>query len=330
LGSQRIRPLFLTGATLFIDSSGRTLRQVTYTDLEQTYSPINASVESSHLLNDVVAIEMIKGTSTDFSDLVFVINGDGTVAVLNTLRNLGIHGWTKWTTDGNFKDVAVVDKAVYFLIERGGNLFIELMQEGTYSDHNTVIEGTPPTVDNIVFGLDNIVFGGDNIVFQDPTTGVAVTSITTDINDLLAYSQYWRMVADSSVMPIALPTSDGVDLNHFDVGRDAYQVEVGLDYDMVVKTLPLNVATKSEGVMIDLEKRVNRVILRLYESLGVQVEDVIMNDRKFIITLDEASEPFTGIKEARLLGYGRLVELTISQSDPLPFTLLSIDTEVEV
>ena len=329
-GCQRIRPQFLNGATLFIDSSGRTLRQATYNDNEQTYTPINASMLSSHLLNDVVSLEMIKGTATDFSDLVFVINGDGTAAVLNTLRNEGIHGWTQWTTDGLFKDIAVVDKTVYFLISRGGNLFIETMQEGTYSDHNTVLEGTPPTVDNVVFGLTNVVTNGDNVVFQNPTTGVVVTSITTDINDLLAYSQLWRMVADNSVMPSSLPISDGVDLNHFDVGRDAYHIEVGLDYDVVVRTLPLNVGSQANGMTIDLRKRVNRVILRLYESLGVTVQDTIMNDRKFIVALDQAPVPFTGIKEVYLLGYGRLVEVEIAQFDPLPMTLLSIDSELEI
>lgn len=328
-GSQRIRPLFLNAATLFIDSSGKTLRQATFNDSEQTYNPANISMLSDHLLNDVVSLEAIKGTTADFSDLVFVVNGDGTVAVLNTLRNEGIQGWTQWTTDGLFKDVAVVDKTVYFLVSRGGNLFIETLQEGTYSDHNTVVEGTSPTINNVVFGLTNVTFNGSNVVFQDPTTGIAVTSITTDINELLAYSQYWRVIADSSIMASALPISDGTDLNHFDIGRDAYHVEVGLDYTVTVETLPLNVATKGEGYMINLEKRVNRVILRLHESLGVIVQDTIMNDRKFIVTLDKAPVPFTGIKEVRLLGYGRLVEVTISQDDPLPFTLLSIDSEVE-
>ena len=329
-GAKRIRPLFLNGATLFVDSTARTLRQAVFNDTEQSFNPINISMLSDHLLNDVVSLEAIKGTTADFSDLVFLVNGDGTVAVLNTLRNEGIQGWTQWTTDGLFKDVAVVDKSVYFLIERGGNLFIEVLQEGTYSDHNTKVEGTPPTVDNVVFGLDNVTLGGDNVVFQDPTTGVTITSVTTDINDLLAYSQYWRVVADGSVMASALPTNDGVDLNHFDIGRNAYTAEVGLDYPVTIETLPLNIATKSEGYMINLEKRVNRVILRLYESLGVKVQDTIMNDRRFIVTLDKAPVPFTGIKEVRLLGYGRLVEVTISQDDPLPLTLLSIDTEVEV
>lgn len=329
-GAKRIRPLFFNGATLYIDSSGRTLRQTTYNDSEKAYTPTNASLLSSHLLNSVVSIAMIKGTSTDFSDLIFVVNGDGTVAVLNTMRNEGIHGWTKWTTDGLVVDMAVVDKEIYFLINRGGNIFIEQLVEGTYSDHNTVVEGTPPVTDNVIFGLDNVTFNGDNVVFQDPTTGTSISSMTTDIKEALAYSQYWRVVLDSSVQAIALPISDGTDLNHFDFSRPAYHAEVGLDYDVVVKTLALNSSSKEDGSIVDLRKRVTRVILRLHESLGVLVQDNIMNDRKFIVSLDKAPVPFTGIKEIYLLGYGRLVDIEISQLDPLPFTLLSIDAEVEV
>ena len=328
-GCKRIRPLFLNGATLYIDSSGRTLRQTTYNDGEKTYTPTNASLLSSHLLTDVVSTAMIKGTSVDFSDLVFVVNADGTVAVLNTLRNEGIHGWTQWSTDGAFIDVAVVDKDVYFLVNRRGSLFIEKLTEGTYSDHNTIVEGTPPVTDNIVFGLDNITFNGDNIVFKDPTTGSPITSITTNINDSISNTQYWRVIADNSIMPIALPISDGVNLNHFDIGREAYSAEVGLDYEVVIRTLPLNASTKENGSIVNLRKRVNRVILRLHESLGVKVQDSIMNDRKFIVSLDKAPIPFTGIKELYLLGYGRLVTIEVSQDDPLPLILLSIDAEVE-
>ena len=63
-----------------------------------------------------------------------------------------------------------------------------------------------------------------------------------------------------------------------------------------LKTLPLNIATKA-GEIVNLKKKVNRVILRLHESLGVLVEDNIINDRKFIVSLDQAPIPFTGIKE---------------------------------
>ena len=43
----------------------------------------------------------------DVGDYVYVVNADGSCAVLNTMRNEEISGWTHWLTDGLFKDVVV-------------------------------------------------------------------------------------------------------------------------------------------------------------------------------------------------------------------------------
>ena len=45
--------------------------------------------------------------------------------------------------------------------------------------------------------------------------------------------------------------------------------------------------------------------------------------------LDQQPEPFTGIKEIRHLGYGRLENIRIVSDTPTPFKLLSIENEVQ-
>ncbi len=55
-----------------------------------------------------------------------------------------------------------------------------------------------------------------------------------------------------------------------------------------------------------------------------------LSDQRFIVVLDEAPTPFTGVKEIYLFGYtDRLVEVSVTQDNPLPFVLLSIDSEIE-
>ena len=296
---------------------------------EDSYVSLNASLISSHLLNDIRSIATIRGTATDISDFVYVVNGDGTVAVMNSMRHEDIMGWTKWTTQGTFEDVAVVDKETYFLVEREGEIFIEMITEGTYTDHNVAIMGTAPTTYNVVYGPDNVVFNGDNVTWTDFSTGVAVTQITTNYKEVLL-DMTFRVIADGSIMPDATFVDDGTDLNHVEISRDAYALEVGLDYDVVVKTLPLNVDTSENGPIVNLRKRVNRVILNLHESLGVYVMHNYLSDRQFTVVLDEAPEPFTGVHEIYLFGYtDRLVEVTVTQQNPLPFVLLGIDSEIE-
>ena len=328
-GAIKERPISIDGATLYIDRSGRNLRQFTWSFNEDSYVSINASLISSHIVKTIRSIATIKGTSDDLSDFVYVVNTDGTVAVMNSMRHEDIRGFTQWTTQGTFEDVAVVDKETYFLVKRNSEVFIERAAEGTYTDHNVKIEGVLPETFNIAYGVDNIVFGGDNIVFTNSALGTPVTSVTTNYKDVLL-SKTFKVIADNSIQDDATFIIDGTDLNDVDITRDAYSLEVGLNYDVVVKTLPLNVDSSENGPIVNLRKRVNRVILNLYESLGVYVMQNYLSDRRFTVVLDDAPVPFTGIHEIYLFGYtDRLVEVTVTQENPLPFVLLGIDSEIE-
>ena len=161
-GSKRLRPIFIDGATLYVDSLERTIRQFIYNYNEDAYTSANITLLASHLMTEIVSMSSIKGTTLDVSDYVYVVNGDGTIAVLNTLRSEGLLGWTHWDTQGSFKDVVVIGKEVYFLVERENNYFIEKLDEDTYTDHSVLITGTAPTTSNIIDAETNIVDGGDN------------------------------------------------------------------------------------------------------------------------------------------------------------------------
>lgn len=328
-GASRERPVSVDGATLFVDRSARTVRQFIWSFNEDSYISTNITLISSHIVNDIQALATIRGSETDVSDFVYVVNGDGTVAVMNTMRLEQIQGWTRWTTEGSFKDVTVVGKTVYFLVNRYGNNYIEYLREGTYTDHNIAILGERPVQENVTHIGVNVVSGLNNIVHTDNTVGTAITEIDTDYVDELT-PRTFKVVTDHSIQPDALLTILGTDDNKMVLPREAYSAEVGMAYNVSVKTLPLNVGTKADGQIVNLEKRVNRVILNLYESLGVFVESEFLGDKVFPVVLNEAAEPYTGIKEMYLFGYvNRLVEVEVSQTDALPFTLLSIDSEIE-
>lgn len=328
-GSLRHRPVSVDGATLFADTSARTVRQFVWSFNEDSYISTNITLKSSHIVNDVQGLATIRGTANDISDFVYVVNGDGTVAVMNTMRLEDIQGWTHWTTDGSFLDVAVVGKEVYFLVKRDGENFIEFLREGTYTDHNVAVFGTLPDTNNVINGTNNVVNGVNNVIYTDPSTGVIITEVETNFIDLLTTREF-KVVADGSILPDDTVTVDGVNLNRMVLPRDAYSAEVGIAYNVNVKTLPLNVGTQESGQIVNLRKRVNRVILHLYESLGVNVFSQFLGDKTFPVVLNSQAEPYSGLKEIYLFGYvDRLVEVEVSQTDALPFTLLSIDSEIE-
>ena len=326
-GSSIVRPILIDGATLFVDSSKRTIRQFLYDFNEDGYVSANATLLSSHLITDVRSMAAIKGTTADISDFVYVVNKDGTAAVLNTMRSQEIQGWTPWATEGSFKDVAVVNKKVYFLVERKGVNFIESLEEDTYTDHNVIVRGTEPETFNVIFDEDNVVFNSDNVVYDDIlAAGTPLTEIQTNFESIFL-NQNFKVIADFSVMPNAKP--EGVaDNNKFTISRNAYRIEVGLNFTTNVTTLPLATTTQL-GNTLHRRKRVVKVNINVLNSLGIYARNRFSGDRLFPVTLDKAPVLFTGFKEMYLLGYDRLAEIEITQKEPLPFTLRSLGYEIE-
>jgi len=331
-GAKRIRPAIIDGATYYVDESGSTVRQHLYADEEGAYISQNIALMSSHLIKNVKEIMTVKARATDVSDLLVVVNDDGTVAVMNSMRHEGVLGWSHWDTQGKFIDVTVSGNDIYFVVERIGTdlmpyYFIEKIEEGTYTDHNTTLDGIEPITFNVTFGGDNLVFNGSNVVFTDISTGVYVTELQTNTVDAMIGHDY-RLVLETAIQSDTNLTSTATNANKAVLPRSAYKIDVGLDYPVGIKTLPLNVDLQG-GANINLRKRVVRVILNIYESLGIYIQDTFMSDRKLVLTLDKSPDPFTGIKEIYLLGYGRIVDVEITQKDPLPFTLRNIDIELE-
>lgn len=325
-GSKGLRPLFIDGATLFVDSSGRNIREFVYSFDEDAHVSNSITLLASHLLKDIKSFASIKGTNLDISDYVYAVNSDGSLAVMNTLRNEGILGWTHWTTQGEFTDVAVVDKEVYFLVKREGEYFIEKVVENTYTDHHVLIDGEKPTVDNVVAVDDNAIHGLDNVVYTDPNTGTSVTSVTTNF-DSIFNNTYFKTITDFSMQDDSKPILDSPGNNHFDLPRPAYRAEVGLDYKTTITTLPLAPPLNS-GSTLHRRKRVVKAQINVYKSLGVYVRDIHAPDRRFTVALDNPAESTTGFKEVYLLGYNRLTQLEITQDNPLPMLVRGIGYEL--
>lgn len=325
-GSKRIRPTMVDGAVLFTDRIGRTVRSAVYAFEEDAFVAPSISVPSEHLIRDVVSIDSVKGTNIDVSDFVYIINADGTMAVLNTLRQHGTEGWTQWTTDsgnidGGFIDVVAVNNIVYFMCKREGEFHLEYMNEGTTTDHNSFQEGTKPETFNVVYNDDNIVHNGDNVVYTDLTTGVPITEIDTGQSIAMAGLTY-KLILDNSIME---DTTGGV----VTFPRPAYSAEVGLDVPLNVTSMPINMQAQ-DGVTRNDRTRVIRAMLNMRDSLGVYANTIYAPDRRFTVVLDEAPIPYTGLKEIYLLGYTRENQLVITQENPLPFKILGLGFEIEI
>ena len=294
-GSSTIPPKSIDGATIFMDRTGKSLREFLFTYTEDAYTAGTTSIVASNLLNSPVDMDVLRGTTTDDSNYVYIVNADGTMAVFNTLRNQEVSGWTKWTTAGTVESVCTVVDEVYLLVKRTINsatkYYLESLNVNTFMDANK---------------------------YQTITPSATITGLA-HLND-----EECRVVADDAVMPNATPSSGSITLS-----RTATTVEVGLDYDIEIKTMPIN-QDFQDGPTLVRKKRIVKVVADVYESLGLFVNGERLPDRQFGTgILGTTPTVYTGIHEVYLLGWDRLSQVTITQEDPLPMTILGLAVEFE-
>ena len=113
-------PQQIEGATVFISKSGNDIRELDLDTLNNKYNATDLCVFSKHLMNKPVSVAYNKSRHQ-----LFVVMDDGYIAVLNKYINTDISAWGKYTTDGLFKYVAVVDDDTYVVVKRGNTSYLE-------------------------------------------------------------------------------------------------------------------------------------------------------------------------------------------------------------
>lgn len=296
-GSRRIKPIIIDGSTLFAEREGIAIREFVYSEAEGAFTAPPINIRAPSLFNAPVDMAAVKGDSTFSASYVYVVNGDGTMAVLNTLRSEQITAWTRWTTSGTFESVTVIDKDTWFCVGRTINgasvYFLERANESHRLDASVLQTGVSSTT---VTGLGHL--DGEacrvrdrNLVLNDNTP--ASGSITTE-----------ESVEDP---------------------------EVGLGFSVTLETMPV-VQLFAGGATTAFHKRLVRTNADLLESLGVLVEgdDLNLADFSFPVTLGQSPNAFTGrVETYHDSGFVQdELTITITQTDPLPFHLRGFEAEV--
>ena len=365
-GGDRQNTVEIDGALYFVDRSKHGLRQFMYSNEEDGRVSPNVALLADHLIKDIQRIAVSRGSKQDIANLIYVVNVDGSMSVLNTMRSESILGWSRWTTEGAWLDVRLVDETAYTLVTRGHDAagdpknYIEIIDESVLMDHYWQSgEGIDMfTADGIKtkFQLKNSTNGkflvyidGTELVVQpyyDAATNSIEFTFAPDVDAAIVVSP-----TDTTTHKMELPTSAAEHWGFLHMKGDFFYegkghpvlsgnklilefekghsyLETGFNFIPHLRTVKLNRETKS-GSIINMKKRLSRVKLNVFNTLGISVENVRLADKKFIMSFDHQLQPFTGVKDVRLLGYSDQNSVDIVQKLPFPFTLLQIETEIK-
>ena len=294
LGSKRVRPVNLSGATIFIQRTGKALNQFIFSFEQDAFDTSPLSVLSPHLINNPVQMAIKQGTESSDANYIYLVNDDGKLTVFNSLPQEGVAGFTSWETDGLIKSVAVVDDELNLLVERVVN-----------------------SVTVYYLEKENLLLNTDSAVRETGIGGDTLTGLT-HLN-----TETVKVKADGSTMDDEVVSGGQITIN-----RDADTIEAGLEYNPTIVTMPVNIDLQG-GAIAASKKRIKRAALELFESNGVIVNGEIIPDKTIGQDQFDAPEPQSGLRRVFLHGWSLKAQLTITQDTPMQMQILNIGLEVK-
>jgi hypothetical protein len=145
-----VEPIEVDGATLFVGTSGRELREFLYVDTEQAYQAADLAVLSRHLLDDPRDMAFDPARR-----LVCLALASGDIATLTVDRISNVVAWTLQELPGAALALALHDEELHLLVEIDGRVFLERLDDGLYLDHAIALASSSPT--SSWEGLDPLV-----------------------------------------------------------------------------------------------------------------------------------------------------------------------------
>lgn len=287
----------LAGATIFVQRQGKSLISFQFTDTTNSYGAVPLSVLSSHLLNNPTDLSIRRASSTDETDRLYIVNGDGSMVVYSILQSQNVIAPSKFTTDGQYIAVANELDTTYAIVKRTINS----------TDY---------------YYLEQF---DDDTTLDSAKTGGAASSVTMGH---LAGKDV-DIIRDGIVEPTQTVGSSPYTITFETAATSSYQV--GQNYTVTVKTLPAE-PQLAQGSVQAKKKRIMQVDAIVYETQNMTVNGKLVSFRNFgEDVLDSAVPEYTGTKTVHgMLGFSGTGQITISQSVPLKMTVLGIEYHMSV
>ena len=125
-----LRAFQLDTGVVYLDDSGEQVNEIREEVFRGRFEVNNLAFLAPHLVRNPTDVTLRKALSTDRGDLLLLVNEDGSLGVMQTLRNRDFTGWTGWHTgatagnglQGTFKTVGTqvgsVEGRYFAVVER--------------------------------------------------------------------------------------------------------------------------------------------------------------------------------------------------------------------
>jgi hypothetical protein len=308
-GSLPVQARALADALVFIQRSGRKLREFAWSFDRDGYAANDLSMLAEHM-GDSLFLQMAIQRNPD--PVVWLVAADGALLALTYERGQKVAAWSRHVTDGLIESVACVpgsgeDDQVWVAVSRTINSvtsrYIERMKPDTIRDLKS---GTTTT-----------------LVYSDcsKTTTSSASSLVTGLTHLIGETV--SLLVNGSVYGTATVDGSGqVQLTNV-AANQSKTVVAGLPYTSLLEPTYLETMDPASLTLAG-KKRLHRAVLEFWKSGAVTVStDAGVTYKP--VTFDTGVTLMTGPLEMYLDGStGRQVTAIFKQADPLPFNLMGL------
>jgi len=328
-GSADVQPESVDNKVLFVQRSGRKLRELVYDFNTENYIAPDLTILADHVTESGIK-EM--ALQREPNNNIWAVMNDGSMACLTYRREENVVAWTRhdlsrtlFSQDTGVQSVAVIPRGDGALTSVAGGTEDDVYFVVAHYDlprfelYYHIVRLRP-------FEFDSQT---ENAFFVDKgieKTGSGLTTID-GLSHLEGYSV--QVLADGAVQPNKTVTNGQITL---DTAAD--KVIVGLGYESLLQTMRLDVGS-AEGSAQGKTKRIRDVTVRLYKTVGMEIGDLETNlDRVPFrdpgMSMTASIPLFTGDKTVEFKGgFDTDGFIFIKQDQPLPMTVTGIFPRIQ-
>ncbi len=296
-GSSQIKPSFIDNALVYHERNSNTIRIIQWDYQLDALATTSLDYLGGHLVNLPISVTAWRGSGKLSVNYVFVVNKDGTVAVIGLDLSQQILNWSIWKFPYPCVSCVTGGGEIVFVLKSSDSVYLGRLdpsakfdlQSGGVFRRQYFIQNINPYP-----GYDTSFLAGDMYYTGDgPATNLIQEEIAQRLDDKYIYD--------------------------------------GIPIPLEIETLPVTLIP--EGRDSDLKQKRTRILrLVLEATLGYVVEYL---GRSYVpleatpsFDFNSPIPPFSGEQEFFLDGYAKNATIKISQKVPYGLTILSINQEI--